>query len=122
MRAFVLKIDLVFFLPFTQFRRDPVREKAALDKFRRMDLRQIKSDIIVYFRSAECDLWNRIIPISDRKRLVGFILDLNRSPEEIADRRRRLAEAIDDKSPERWLTLEQFKDRVEKLAAERGEE
>lgn len=62
------------------------------------------------------------LPVEDRKRLVGFILDLNRSPEEIAERRRRLAEAIDDKDPKRWLTLEQFKDRVEKLAAERGEE
>lgn len=62
------------------------------------------------------------LPFEERKELLGFILDLNRDPQEIAERRRKLAEARDDTNPKRWVTLEEFKERVETLASERVEE
>lgn len=61
------------------------------------------------------------LPREDRKRLIGFLLDFNRTPEQRAQQQ-RIFEAMDDKDPSRWVTLDEFKDRVEKRAAELGNE
>jgi hypothetical protein len=63
------------------------------------------------------------LPAPDRKRLIGFLLEFNRTPEQRAERgARALRDAgkiLDDPNRE-WVELEDAKQRVEKLAAERG--
>lgn len=61
------------------------------------------------------------LPREDRKRLIGFLIDFNRTPEQRAQQQ-RIFEAMDDKDPSRWVTLDEFKERVEKRAAELGNE
>ena len=49
-----------------------------------------------------------------RKELVTFLVSIRgRQP---ADRARRLTEIRDDRNPSRWLTPEEFKDRLDRIA------
>jgi hypothetical protein len=50
------------------------------------------------------------LPLEERRELIGYIVSLNRKDNE--EFMRKMAEKIDDKSPERWLTLEEVEKRL----------
>ena len=49
-----------------------------------------------------------------RKELVKFLVSLRTEPS--ADRARRLREIRDDQNPARWLTPEEFRERLDRIA------
>lgn len=50
------------------------------------------------------------LPLDERRELAGYIISLNRKNNEAF--MRKLAEKIDDKSPDRWVTLEEAERRL----------
>jgi hypothetical protein len=50
------------------------------------------------------------LPLEERRELIGYIVSLNRKDN--GEFMRKMAEKIDDKSPERWLTLEEVEKRL----------
>lgn len=50
------------------------------------------------------------LPLEERRDLIGYIVSLNRKDNEAF--MRKLAEKIDDKSSERWVTLEEAERRL----------
>ncbi len=50
------------------------------------------------------------LPLEERRDLIGYIVSLNRKDNEAF--MRKLAEKIDDKSPDRWITLEEAERRL----------
>ncbi len=52
------------------------------------------------------------LPLEERRHLIGYIMSLNRKDNETF--MRKLAEKIDDKTPERWMTI----DEVERIFAD----
>lgn len=50
------------------------------------------------------------LPLEERRDLIGYIVSLNRKDNEAF--MRKLAEKIDDKSPQRWVTLEEAERRL----------
>ncbi len=51
------------------------------------------------------------LPVEERRRLAAFLVSLRHR--DLADYRARMAGKIDDKSPENWVTLEEFDQRLE---------
>ena len=51
------------------------------------------------------------LPVEQRRRLAAFLVSLRHR--DLADYRARMAGKIDDKSPENWVTLEEFDQRLE---------
>jgi len=51
------------------------------------------------------------LPLDQRRHLMGFLVSINMADEE----RRELTRKIDDKDPERWMTLEQLDERLKAL-------
>ena len=50
------------------------------------------------------------LPVEERRELIGYIVSLNRRNNE--EFMRKLADKIDDKSPERWVTIEEAERRL----------
>ena len=50
------------------------------------------------------------LPVEERRRLVAFLVALRHK--DLAGYRARMAEKIDDHSPENWVTLEEFDERM----------
>jgi hypothetical protein len=57
---------------------------------------------------------------SEQRELVAYIVSLRDSRN--TDLKRRLAEQIDDRNPDRWLTLEQLTERLRALDAAEDED
>ncbi|MDA0768501.1 MAG: hypothetical protein O3A87_11385 [Verrucomicrobia bacterium] len=51
------------------------------------------------------------LPADERRRLAAFLVSLRHK--DLADYRARMAERIDDKSPENWVTLEELEQRLD---------
>ena len=51
-----------------------------------------------------------LLPVEERRRLAAFLVSLRHR--DLADYRARMAEKIDDRSPENWLTLEEMDQRL----------
>jgi hypothetical protein len=50
------------------------------------------------------------LPAEERKRLAAFLVSLRHK--DLAGYRARMADKIDDKTPEKWLTLEEMDQRI----------
>ena len=51
------------------------------------------------------------LPVDERRRLAAFLVSLRHK--DLANYRARLADRIDDKTGENWMTLEEFDHRLE---------
>lgn len=51
------------------------------------------------------------LSVEERRRLAAFLVSLRHR--DLADYRARMAEKIDDRSPEKWVTLEELDRRLE---------
>ena len=51
------------------------------------------------------------LPIGERRHLAAFLVSLRHK--DLADYRARMAQSIDDQTPEKWLTLEELDERIE---------
>jgi hypothetical protein len=51
------------------------------------------------------------LPADDRRQLAAFLVSLRHK--DLAGYRSRMASKIDDESPEKWLTLEEFDQKLE---------
>ncbi len=51
------------------------------------------------------------LPADERRRLAAFLVSLRHK--DLAHYRAKLAERIDDKNPENWVTLEEFEERLD---------
>ncbi|WP_113957629.1 hypothetical protein [Roseimicrobium gellanilyticum] len=60
------------------------------------------------FASLKSEIAN--LPLEQRRELMGYIAALNRNDN--GEFLRKLAVKIDDKSPERWLTIEEVEKRL----------
>lgn len=52
------------------------------------------------------------LPEKDRKQLIGRLIALGRNPEEERAFRQRMADAIDDRDPDHWVSYEELKKRL----------
>lgn len=50
------------------------------------------------------------LPVDERRRLAAFLVALRH--QDLADYRARMTEKIEDQSPEKWMTLEEFDERL----------
>ena len=50
------------------------------------------------------------LPVEERRELIGYIVSLNRKNND--EFMRKLAEKMDDKSPERWVTIDEAERRL----------
>ena len=51
------------------------------------------------------------LPVEERKELAAFLISLRHK--DLAGYRAKMSDKIDDKSPENWMTLEEFDQRLE---------
>lgn len=63
-----------------------------------MSIQEIKSEL-------------QTLPADERRELAAFLVSLRHK--DLAGYRARMSEMIDDKNPERWVTLEELDQRVE---------